>query len=210
MRVRTAGVARERREHQTRGPRRVRARSRTRRLADDGGHSAAHLFRCAVGRDSAERPQPPPPGARRVESWRRDDAPEQEQRDDASKQTAHRTESDAKTAGASSSPVGARPTSRFALGVVEVGVVLGLLDALFLGFVCVQVRYLFGSAAWVAATGGLTYAEYARRGFFELSWATALALPLLLALHWLLRADDRLALRVFRALALVQLALLFV
>src|SRR5207249_11136508 len=106
------------------------------------------------------------------------------------------TGNDAKTAGALSSPAGAQPASRFALGAVEVGVVLGLLDALFLGFVCVQVRYLFGGAAWVTATGGLTYAEYARRGFFELSWATALALPLLLTLHWLLRADDRLALRI--------------
>ena len=105
----------------------------------------------------------------------------------------------------------AAPTARrFALGVVEVGVVLGLLDALFLGFVCVQVRYLFGGATWVAQTGGLTYAEYARRGFFELVWATALVLPLLLALHWLLRADDRAAQRLFRALASAQIVLLFV
>ncbi len=102
------------------------------------------------------------------------------------------------------------PTPQFALGAVEVGVALGALNALFFGFVCVQVRYLFGGAAWVAATGGLTYAEYARRGFFELVWATALVLPLLLALHWLLRRDDALALRIFRLLALVQIALLFV
>ncbi|HEX8073138.1 MAG TPA: DUF4153 domain-containing protein [Pyrinomonadaceae bacterium] len=109
----------------------------------------------------------------------------------------------------------ATPTARpagppFALGAVEIGVVIGLLDALFLGFVCVQVHYLFGGAAWVAATGGLTYAEYARRGFFELVWAAALVLPLLLALHALLRAGDRRAERLFRALALAQIALLFV
>jgi hypothetical protein len=155
--------------------------------------------------------------ARRVESWRRDDVPAQERHDDADKQTAREatTDNKAETAAsakteAASSPATAPGTTRFALGAVEVGVVLGLLDALFLGFVCVQVRYLFGGAAWVAATGGLTYAEYARRGFFELAWATALALPLLLALHWLLRADDRIVLRLFRVLALVQLALLFV
>ncbi len=101
-------------------------------------------------------------------------------------------------------------TPQFALGAVEVGVALGALNALFFGFVCVQIRYLFGGAAWVAATGGLTYAEYARRGFFELVWATALVLPLLLALHWLLRRDDALALRIFRLLALAQIMLLFV
>jgi hypothetical protein len=53
------------------------------------------------------------------------------------------------------------------LGIVEVGIVLGLLDLLFLAFVVIQVRYLFGGAARVATTAGLTYAEYARRGFFE-------------------------------------------
>ncbi len=109
-----------------------------------------------------------------------------------------------------SAPCAVTPTSQFALGAVEVGVALGALNALFLGFVCVQIRYLFGGAAWVAATGGLTYAEYARRGFFELVWATALVLPLLLAFHWLLRRDDATAQRIFRALAFAQIVLLFV
>ena len=63
------------------------------------------------------------------------------------------------------------------LGIVEVGVVLGLLDLLFLTFVVIQVRYLFGGAGHLAATSGLTYAEYARHGFFELVAVTALALP---------------------------------
>jgi hypothetical protein len=55
--------------------------------------------------------------------------------------------------------------------------VLGLLDLLFLTFVVIQVRYLFGGAGRVAATAGLTHTEYARRGFFELVTVTALALP---------------------------------
>ena len=151
-------------------------------------------------------------GARRVEGWRRDDADDKQSSETREQESARPANHDDKTAAASSSPavLSSPAARRFALGAVEVGVVLGLLDALFFGFVCVQVRYLFGGAAWVAATGGLTYAEYARRGFFELSWATGLALPLLLTLHWLLRADDRTAQRLFRALALAQLALLFV
>jgi hypothetical protein len=96
------------------------------------------------------------------------------------------------------------------LGIVEVGIVLGLLDLLFLTFVVIQVRYLFGGAGRVAATAGLTYAEYARRGFFELVTVTALALPLLLIAHWLLRTETRAHERLFKALAGIMVILLFV
>ena len=96
------------------------------------------------------------------------------------------------------------------LGIVEVGIVLGLLDLMFLTFVVIQVRYLFGGTGRVAATAGLTYAEYARRGFFELVTVTALALPLLLIAHWLLRAENRAHERLFRALAGIMVVLLFV
>ena len=96
------------------------------------------------------------------------------------------------------------------LGIVEVGTVLGLLDLLFLAFVAVQVRYLFGGAERVVSTAGLTYAEYARRGFFELVTVTAIALPTLLLAHWLLRADDRRGERTFGILAGTLVALLFV
>jgi hypothetical protein len=96
------------------------------------------------------------------------------------------------------------------LGIVEVGVILGLLDLLFVTFVVIQVRYLFGGAGHVSVTSGLTYAEYARHGFFELATVTALALPLLLLAHWLLRAENRTHELVFRALAGTMVALLFV
>ncbi len=61
----------------------------------------------------------------------------------------------------------------------------GIVNALFLAFVVVQLRYLFGGASLVALSPGLTYAEYARRGFFELVTVAALVLPLLLAADWL-------------------------
>src|SRR6266498_689039 len=67
------------------------------------------------------------------------------------------------------------------LGVTETAIVLGLLDVLFLKFVVVQFQYFFGGAARIQAVAGLTYAEYARRGFFELVGVAALVLPLLLA-----------------------------
>jgi Domain of unknown function (DUF4173) len=102
-----------------------------------------------------------------------------------------------------------RPAA-LSLGIVEVGVVLGLLDTLFLSFVVVQVRYLFGGAERVVETAGLTYAEYARHGFFELVGVTALALPLLLLSHWLLRAESRAHKRAFGIFSGAMVALLFV
>lgn len=94
------------------------------------------------------------------------------------------------------------------IGGIEAATVLALLDALFASFVLVQVRYLFGGIALARATPGLTYAEYARSGFFELVTVTALVLPLLLLLHWLVCKDDPRHERWFRCLALAQLALL--
>ena len=96
------------------------------------------------------------------------------------------------------------------LSIVEIGITLGLLDALFFAFVMVQVRYLFGGQSLVLATTGLTYAQYARQGFFQLVTVSALVLLLLLSAHWLLRKDALKTERIFHGLAGVQVALLFV
>lgn len=60
------------------------------------------------------------------------------------------------------------------LGSTEAIVVLVAVDAVFLVFVALQAAYLFGGLDTLAASG-LTYAEYARRGFFELLAVAALA-----------------------------------
>jgi hypothetical protein len=95
---------------------------------------------------------------------------------------------------------------RFRLG--QVGTVLTLVDLLFLAFVAVQFRYLFGGADLVRNVIGLSYAEYARSGFFELVTVVALSLPLLLVADWILDRQDRQALRIFRQLACLMLVLL--
>jgi len=56
-------------------------------------------------------------------------------------------------------------------------------------------------------TRNLTYAEYARRGFFELVFAVALVVPVLLAADWLLARRQQGDELVFRALAGVQIGL---
>jgi hypothetical protein len=103
-----------------------------------------------------------------------------------------------------------RRPDAMALGVVEVGMVIGLLDLLFLAFVIVQLPYFFGSSHTVMQPGTTTFSQYARRGFFELVTVAALVLPLLLTADWLLRREKRGHERIFRILAGAQVALLFV
>ncbi len=70
------------------------------------------------------------------------------------------------------------------IGAVETAVVLCTVNAMFLLFVAIQFAYLFGGAATVRTTGGLTYAEYARRGFFELLAVAGLVTVLVLVVDW--------------------------
>lgn len=93
------------------------------------------------------------------------------------------------------------------LGITEIATVLAALDLLFLLFVVVQFRYLFGSDILVRSTPGLSYAEYARRGFFELVFAVVLVVPVLLAADWVLDRRHRRNDTVFRLLAGFQIAL---
>jgi hypothetical protein len=104
------------------------------------------------------------------------------------------------------------PVRRQGLGAIEVGLSLGLIDLLFLVFVLSQLHYFFGGDAVVRETGGLTLSGYARRGFFELVWVTALVLPLLLAMHATLRPGDGAAMVTYRLAAggMVGLALVIV
>jgi Domain of unknown function (DUF4173) len=114
------------------------------------------------------------------------------------------------------SPIGlTTDLSRFTLfGMVEISVVLGLLNVLFAAFVVSQLRYFFGGAALVMdlndASNALTFAQYARRGFFELVAVSVLVLFTLLAAHRLTRFNSPRAGRVFGLLAGILIALLFV
>lgn len=98
----------------------------------------------------------------------------------------------------------------FTLGAIEIGIILGLMDLLFLSFVLLQIPYLFGGIELVQNTPDFKLAEYARRGFGELIAVAALVLPVLLASHWLLRRESPLSEKLYRALAGIQVVLLFV
>jgi hypothetical protein len=92
------------------------------------------------------------------------------------------------------------------LGQTEITASLGTVIALFAVFVALQVRWLFGGADVVLATTGLTVAEYARRGFFELVAVAALVLPLILGSRAVIEDDN--VIRRHRQLSLVLIALL--
>lgn len=73
-----------------------------------------------------------------------------------------------------------RTVSRF-----ELSVPLGALNLLFAAFIAVQLRVFLGGEAYVMETAGLTFAEYARKGFWQLSFVAALALAVIAGAAWL-------------------------
>lgn len=97
----------------------------------------------------------------------------------------------------------------FSIGFVEVTTVLVLVSGLFLAFGLVQFAYLFGGESNISAAG-LTYAEYARRGFFELVAVSVLTLGLILGLHHLARRDTTRQRLVFNGLGSLMVVLVLV
>jgi uncharacterized protein DUF4153 len=65
------------------------------------------------------------------------------------------------------------------LSFAEWAIPLALLDALFLAFVIVQLAVLFGGHDRVLRTTGLTYAEYARSGFWQLLAVAAMTFAMI-------------------------------
>jgi hypothetical protein len=90
---------------------------------------------------------------------------------------------------ASVTPPGRLPALRRPIGAVEAIVVLAGLCALFAVFTVAQLVALSEGGRHVLATAGLTYAEYARSGFFQLLAVAVITLGVLL----LLRAATELA-----------------
>ena len=68
------------------------------------------------------------------------------------------------------------------LETVLVSTVLILINGLFAIFVAIQIKYLFGSATYVLKNG-LTFADYARNGFFQLVWVMVLAALILIVVY---------------------------
>lgn len=79
-----------------------------------------------------------------------------------------------------SAATGVKPAERAGLDPVMPIVLLLLLDGTYVFFLGAQLAALFGGEAYVAAAG-VSYAEYARSGFFQLVWVALLNLTAVLS-----------------------------
>ncbi len=90
------------------------------------------------------------------------------------------------------------------LGHVEALVVLVLVNLLFALFIFVQFQYFFAGQANISIEG-YTYAEYARRGFFELVAVAIISLVLYYVLHSVTKRSHKAQRIVFSILGLLLL-----
>ncbi|GGT04029.1 DUF4153 domain-containing protein [Nonomuraea spiralis] len=86
-------------------------------------------------------------------------------------------------------PVG--PEHKFGVSRSVWLVPLVAVNLLFSSFVAVQITALFGGDGWVRRTAGLTYAEYARQGFFQLVVVSVFVLGIVAVAGGLLRTERR-------------------
>lgn len=95
------------------------------------------------------------------------------------------------------------------LGAIEAFVILGSVNLLFLFFVAIQFRYLFGGQTNIT-TAGYTFSEYARRGFFELVSVAVISLVLYLSLNAITRRSSAGQERAFTVLSALLVGLVVV
>ena len=98
---------------------------------------------------------------------------------------------------------------RSLLGTIEAGVILGAVNLLFLSFVIIQFTYLFGGDQNITIEG-FTYAEYARRGFFELLAVAIISALLFYALSQVTERKAQAQKWIFTALGLALVILVSV
>ncbi|MDW7755301.1 MAG: DUF4173 domain-containing protein [Brevefilum sp.] len=92
------------------------------------------------------------------------------------------------------------------LGSIESSVILGAVNLLFLLFVVLQFNYLFSGGKNISLQG-YTYAEYARRGFFELIAVAVISLVLFYILSMITKREQKNQGRLFSALGLILVGL---
>lgn len=83
-----------------------------------------------------------------------------------------------------------RPLASRSIGLSEALVILAVIDLVVGSFVGLQVAYLFGGLDTLQAAG-ITYAQYARRGFFELVAAACLASSIVVVLEAMVERRTR-------------------
>ena len=108
----------------------------------------------------------------------------------------------------STSPV--KPSKELILSMegIQILTILNSINLLFISYIMVQFSYFFGGEQLVLTSTNLTYANYARSGFWELVTLAMLVLPILLSTHWLQRRESNVLQRWFKYSALFMVACL--
>lgn len=96
---------------------------------------------------------------------------------------------------------------RLDLPFSAVAPVLGGLCLLLTVWIGLQIRTMFGGTSYIAATAGVTVADYARRGFFELIVIAGIVLAVLLVADDVLEREDGAQRRSFRTWGQLLVAL---
>lgn len=100
----------------------------------------------------------------------------------------------------------------YTVGQIENSILLSSVNVLFFIFIIVQLTYLFGGESNISAQG-FTYAEYARRGFFELIAVAIISLLLLLTLEKYVtkkEAEHVLSFKILSTVLIIQVILVMV
>jgi hypothetical protein len=92
------------------------------------------------------------------------------------------------------------------LGWIESVIILGSIEALFAFFIVFQIRYLFGAQVNISAAG-FTYADYARRGFFELVTVAVLSLLIYVILSAITKREQPTQRKTFSILVIILMVL---
>jgi len=108
---------------------------------------------------------------------------------------------------AASEPVDRVDGPAWRLGGTEALVVLAILDAVFAAFAIAQVLAATGAAADTLRSAGVTYADYARSGFFQLLWVSGITLAVLFLFSRISRFSNRRNALAFMVLAESAIAL---
>jgi len=106
----------------------------------------------------------------------------------------------------------AEPLSRvdgpaWRLGSIEGLVVLAVLDAVFAAFAVAQAVAATGAAGDALRTAGVTYADYARSGFFQLLWVAGITAVVLILFSRITNLTEQTTKRAFQVLSLVAIGL---
>ncbi|OHD90597.1 DUF4173 domain-containing protein [Sulfuricurvum sp. RIFCSPLOWO2_12_FULL_43_24] len=84
---------------------------------------------------------------------------------------------------------------------VIVGIFLGGLNTLFAAFLAFQIAYLFGGEAYITQSG-ITHAQFARQGFFQLAWVIGLVVVIFLGM--MRRYKGEMSIQILMGLFMVQ------